>query len=57
MSYAHEKSSSQFALDSNGDLGADLYYNSRPESRRHHQTSTVGTYLKQEFFLKYINIL
>lgn len=36
-----EKSRSQFTLDSNGDLGTDLYYNSRPASR-HHQTSTVS---------------
>lgn len=36
-----EKSRSQFTLESDGDLGTDLYYNSRPESR-HHQTSTVS---------------
>lgn len=39
-SRGREKSRSQFALDSNGDLGTDLYYNSRPE-QRHHQTATV----------------
>lgn len=38
-----EKSRSQYTLDSNGDLGSDLYYNSRPESR-YHQTSTVSSY-------------
>lgn len=38
-----EKSRSQFALDPNGDLGSDLYYNSRPESR-YHQTSTVSVF-------------
>jgi len=34
------RSQSQLALDSNGDISGDLYYNSRPpESRR--QVSTV----------------
>lgn len=41
MPSAHGKSRAQYALNSNGDPGNDLYYNSRPESRRHHQTSTV----------------
>lgn len=36
------RSQSQLALDSNGDISGDLFYNSRPpESRR--QTSTVYT--------------
>lgn len=51
-----EKSRSQFALDSNGDLGTDLYYNSRPESR-HHQTSTVSIYNNLDllfFMIRYL---
>ncbi|XP_065214984.1 rho GTPase-activating protein 100F isoform X2 [Planococcus citri] len=39
--HGREKSRSQYALDSNGDLGTDLYYNSRPAEPRHHQTATL----------------